>query len=110
MLSLIFEVLGDLGGDFLGYCKDFEYKNEAKGTKMEIKRHKFQQKVTRSAARAAKSAAKAAGANMLIFRWFYKGLAGHLVRGNRQQPREPEPWRGEGGKNPSPLPGFRGWI
>ena len=56
---MIFEVLGDLGGDFFGSCEDFEDKNEPKGTKMEGKRQKNHQKVPRSAPRAAKSAPKA---------------------------------------------------
>ena len=51
---MIFEVLGDLGGDFLGSCEDFEDKNNPKGTKMEGKRHKIRQKVPRTCPRAAK--------------------------------------------------------
>ena len=33
-------------------------------------------------------------AKMLIFHWFYNGLAAQLLRHGRQQPGGPEPWRG----------------
>ena len=43
-------------------------------------------------------------AKMLIFHWFYKGLAAQLPRHVRQQHRGPEPWRGVGGRHKSLPP------
>ena len=46
---------------------------------------------------------------MLIFHWFYNGLAAQLPRHVRQQPSGPEPWRGVWGRHkslpPTPLHG-----
>ena len=49
-------------------------------------------------------------AKMLIFHWFYKGLAAQLPRHVRQQHRGPEPWRGVGGRHPSPIEFRRGLV
>ena len=51
---MIFNVLGNLWGDFFGSCEDFENKNEPKGNKMGSKRHNIHEKVLRSCPRAAK--------------------------------------------------------
>ena len=48
-------------------------------------------KAVKSSPREAKSGPRA---KVLIFHWFYKGLAGHLPRGNSQGMSEAEPWRG----------------
>ena len=55
------------------------------------KRHKSGQEDPKSSPREAKSGPRA---KVLIFHWFYKGLAGHLPRGNSQGMSEAEPWRG----------------
>ena len=47
---------------------------------------------------------------LLIFHWFYQGLAAQLPRHVRQHHRGPEPWRGVGGRHKSLPLGFRGGL
>jgi hypothetical protein len=54
--------------------------------------------------RSAKSSQERPRAILLIFHWFYKGLAAQVSRHHRQELSEPEPWRGVGGRHKSLPP------